>query len=257
MICLASLTPRTRVLFVWQRENTNLSYRTMETGIVFDNDDPYKIASRLTNSNADKAGITIKKGDRLTSVNGNPVDEKKDRNFYFTRPSLDKELELTFNRDGKDTIVKVHPEPGYQLRGELYDNWIENNRKAVKDKSSDRIAYVYMKDMGQGSLETFLEDIVDYAYKKDALILDLRYNTGGNVHDEVLKFLAQRPYLQWQYRGGQKSPQPDFAPAAKPIVLLVNEQTLSDGEMTTAGFKALGLASNWHGNLPLDNFHEW
>ncbi|MDB5135189.1 MAG: peptidase, partial [Mucilaginibacter sp.] len=32
-----------------------------------------------------------------------------------------------------------------------------------------------------------------------------------------------------------------FAPAAKPIILLVNEQTLSDGEMTATGFKALGL----------------
>jgi tricorn protease len=98
-----------------------------------------------------------------------------------------------------------------------------------------------MKDMGGNSLESFLEDMVDDAYKKDALILDIRYNTGGNVHDAVLQFLSQKPYLEWQYRGGQKSPQPNFAPAAKPIILLVNEQTLSDGEMTTAGFKQLKL----------------
>jgi len=95
--------------------------------------------------------------------------------------------------------------------------------------------------MGSDALQQFLQDMVDDAYKKDALILDLRYNTGGNVHDEVLQFLSQRPYLQWQYRGGQRSPQPNFAPAGKPIILLVNEQTLSDGEMTAQGFKALGL----------------
>ena len=40
---------------------------------------------------------------------------------------------------------------------------------------------------------------------------------------------------------GKMSPQPAFAPAAKPIILLVNEQTLSDGEMTAAGFKELKL----------------
>jgi len=61
------------------------------------------------------------------------------------------------------------------------------------------------------------------------------------VHDAVLRFLSQRPYLQWQYRDGKKSPQPNFAPAAKPIILLVNEQTLSDGEMTAQGFKELKL----------------
>ncbi len=39
------------------------------------------------------------------------------------------------------------------------------------------------------------------------------------------------------------APQGPFSPAAKPIVLLVNEQSLSDAEMTSAGFKALGLGT--------------
>ena len=77
--------------------------------------------------------------------------------------------------------------------------------------------------------------------KKDALIFDLRYNTGGNVHDEVLKFLSQRSYLQWKYREGQLTPQSNFSPSDKPIILLTNEQSLSDAEMTATGFKALKL----------------
>jgi len=75
------------------------------------------------------------------------------------------------------------------------------------------------------------------------LIFDLRYNTGGNVHDEVLQFLSQKPYLQWKYREGALTPQPNFSPAAKPIVLLINEQSLSDAEMTATGFKELGLGT--------------
>ncbi|MGZ3819588.1 MAG: S41 family peptidase, partial [Mucilaginibacter sp.] len=222
-------------------EAKTLKYRTMETGVVFDNDDPYKVASFARNSNPYRAGVDIQAGDRLKSVNGVTVDEKQDRNFYFTKPSIEKEMELTFDRGGKDIAVKLHPEQAGEFEDNLYDEWIDNNRKTVTEKSNKRIAYVYMKNMGGGALQEFLEDMVDDAYKKDALILDLRYNTGGNVHDEVLKFLAQRPYLQWQYRGGQKTQQPNFAPAAKPIILLINEQTLSDGEMTATGFKALGL----------------
>jgi tricorn protease len=222
-------------------EHKTLTYTTMETGIMFDNDDPYKVASVLKNSNADKAGIDVKAGDRLKAVNGQPVDEKQDRNIYFTKPSQDKEIELTFYRAGKEIVAKIHPEGSYSLTEDLYNAWIDENRATVTEKSKNRIAYAYMKDMGTGSLETFLEDMVDDAYKKDALILDLRYNTGGNVHDAVLRFLSQKPYLQWQYRDGKKSPQPNFAPAGKPIILLINEQTLSDGEMTAQGFKALGL----------------
>jgi len=222
-------------------ETKTLRYRTMETGVVFDNDDPYKVSSLLKTSAAYRFGVDIQAGDRLKAVDGVVVDEKQDRNFYFTKPSLEREMELTFDRGGKTITVKLHPESGGELSDNLYDEWIENNRKEVTDKSKGRIAYAYMKNMGGGALETFLEDMVDDAYKKDALILDLRYNTGGNVHDAVLQFLSQKPYLQWQYRGGQKTQQPNFSPSAKPIILLVNEQTLSDGEMTAAGFKQLGL----------------
>ena len=55
------------------------------------------------------------------------------------------------------------------------------------------------------------------------------------------RILSQKPYSQWKYREGKLSPQPNFTPAAKPIIILVNEQTLSDAEVTSAGFKELGL----------------
>jgi len=222
-------------------ERVNLRYRTMETGIVFSNTSPYTVEKVLKNSMADRKGIDIQAGDKLKSVNGVNINEQIDRDYYFTKPSMDREIALTFERAGKNIDVKLHTEATGDLKGQLYDEWIKQNKEMVEQESNKRIAYVYMKDMGGESLERFLEDMVDEAYKKDALILDLRYNTGGNVHDEVLKFLSQKPYMQWQYRGGQKTPQPNFSPAAKPIVLLVNEQTLSDGEVTSAGFKQLGL----------------
>ena len=59
--------------------------------------------------------------------------------------------------------------------------------------------------------------------------------------DEVLKFLSQKPYLQWKYREGKLTTQGNFGAGVKPTVLLINEQSLSDAEMTAAGFKELGL----------------
>jgi C-terminal processing protease CtpA/Prc len=98
-----------------------------------------------------------------------------------------------------------------------------------------------MKNMSTSELDVFLLDMVEQENKKDGVILDLRFNTGGNVHDKVLNFLSQRPYLKWKYREGQLTVQPNFAPSGKPIVLLINEYSLSDAEMTAAGFKALKL----------------
>lgn len=220
-------------------ENISLSNRTMETGILFDNADPYKVKSIVARTNADKKSIDVRAGDVLVKVNDEEVDSKLDRNTYFSRPSLDREIKLGFRRGTEMVEVKIHPQPS--LFANLYDEWIDTNQKRVDDKSNNRIAYHCMKNMSTEELEKFLIDMTQDFYRKDAMILDLRYNTGGNVHDEVLKFLSQRTYLNWKYREGKLSPQSNFGPADKPIVLLINEQSLSDAEVTAAGFKALKL----------------
>lgn len=222
-------------------ETISLSNRTMETGIIFEDTDPYKVKYVVKRSAAEKKSIDIRAGDILVKVNDEAVDKGKDRNYYFTKPSLDNELELTFDRAGQVITVKIHPQSS--IFTNLYDEWIDNNQKRVDEKGKGRIAYGYMKNMGQSELEQFIIDMTQELNNKDALIFDLRYNTGGNVHDEVLKFLSQKTYLQWKYREGKLSPQSNFAPADKPIILLINEQSLSDAEMTSQGFKALKLGT--------------
>ncbi len=220
-------------------ENVSLQSATMETGIIFENDEPYKVKYIARRSAADRKSVDVKPGDVLVKVNDVTVDAKMDRNYYFTAPSRDRELRLTFNRNGQMVNVKIHPQA--TLFNNLYDEWVDANQKRVDEKGKGRIAYGYMKNMGTGELEQFIIDMTQELTTKDALIFDLRYNTGGNVHDEVLKFLSQRTYLQWKYREGKLTPQSNFSPADKPIVLLINEQSLSDAEMTAQGFKALKL----------------
>ncbi|AXE20555.1 peptidase S41 [Runella rosea] len=224
-----------------KEEDVFYKSQTMESGVLFDTQRPYVVERVVKRSAADKHGKKILPGDVLTHVNGLAVDTLQNRDFYFTKPSNDTELELSFRRKGVDTAYTVRVHPQGSLSGNLYDEWMDWNQKYVDDKSKNRIAYVHMKDMGLGQYDRFVQDMTRDWYKKDALILDLRYNTGGNVHDLVLNFLAQKPYLQWKYREGALTPQPNFGVAAKPIVLLINEQSLSDAEMTATGFKALKL----------------
>lgn len=224
-----------------KEETRYLNYFTNETGIVFKTDDPYTVESIVRKSPAFRSGVDVKPGDKLTAVNGKNIDPNKNRETYFTSPKKEDELILTFNRESKNVTTKVHPISNMDLKKLLYDDWIFNNLQRVNKLSNNRIAYSYMKNMSTDELDRFLLDMVEQENRKDAVILDLRYNTGGNVHDKVLNFLAQKPYLQWKYREGKMTTQPNFAPAGKPIILLINESSLSDAEMTAAGFKALKL----------------
>ncbi len=214
---------------------------TMESGLLFDPARPYRVARTVRRSALDKEKKNVKPGDLLLEVNGEAVDTTRNRDAYFTKPSRDQEMALTFRRAGADTNYTVRLHPQSSLSGNLYDEWQDWNQQYVDEKSKNRIAYVHMKNMSMGEYEDFVKDMTRDWYNKEALILDLRYNTGGNVHDLVLQFLSQKPYLKWKYRGGAFTPQPNFGVAARPIIMLINEQSLSDAEMTATGFKALKL----------------
>ncbi len=224
-----------------EEENTFYKTVTQGVGIQFSNSAPYTVSHIIKDGPADVSGKNIRVGDKLIAINNEKIDEDTNRESYFIRPSLDKEMQLTFERNGALLTVKIHPIRTFQIRGLLYDEWMDANQNYVDQKSGKKVAYIHMKNMGGNELERFKREMVSEASQRDGLILDLRYNTGGNVHDEVLQFLSQKPYLNWKYREGKLAPQPNFAPAAKPIVVLINEQSLSDAEMTSAGFKELGL----------------
>jgi tricorn protease len=176
-------------------------------------------------------------------VDGRKVDNSTDREYYFSRPDQPAEMKLEFMRDGKAFETRIHPVASSNINNLLYDEWIDRNQKLVDSMTDNKIAYVYLKNMAEQSLSGFLIEMTSEAVDRKGLIIDLRYNTGGNIHDDLLNFLSQKPYLEWKFRDGQISPQPHFAPAGKPMVILVNDKSLSDAEMTSAGFKALKLGT--------------
>ncbi|WP_323755424.1 S41 family peptidase [Roseivirga sp.] len=222
-------------------ERTYYNTQSLNLGVLFSNENPYEITKVVSEGPVDYSNKNIRKGDVITSINGEVIDPKMNREYYLSKPSVDEEVTLGIKRGKEDLEVKVHPSSMGALRNNLYDEWIADNQKRVDEATKDQVAYVHMKNMSTGSLEDFLIEMTSEGYNRDGLILDLRYNTGGNVHDEVLKFLAQKPYLKWKFREGKLTTQANFGAGAKPMVLLINEQSLSDAEMTAAGFKELGL----------------
>lgn len=226
-----------------KEESTKEGAQTLSLGLKYDKAEPYRIASVLADGPADRKDVDLRPGDRIKAIDGTPVNPAMNREMYLSRPSIDGSVALTVDRAGKEVTTRLHPGNYFGERTNRYDEWVDLNQKTVDEKTGKKIAYVHMKNMTGGQLDAFMNEMVSESYQRDGLILDLRYNTGGNVHDAVLQFLSQRPYLKWQYRNGKRANQPNFAPAARPIILMINEQSLSDAEMTAAGFAELGLGT--------------
>lgn len=182
----------------------------------------------------------IKPGDNLVRINDKEITSR-DNIWMRLNGLLDTRVRLSFE-DGKtqeEKTVDIEPVSARQEQSLLLEEWIESRRDIVKAKTDDKVAYIYMRAMGQGDLARFLKELERDAVPRQGLILDLRYNFGGNVHDRVLQALMKPVYAKWRIRGLSETPQSSFGFTHKPVVLLINEVTLSDGEMTANGFKAL------------------
>ena len=223
-------------------EKRETRIRTYSTGILFDNASPYKVSEVLADSPADKFGIDIKKGDELVAVNGVSVNKTVNREKYFSGAIPMEEMKLTFRRGGKEIDAKIHTAPYSTVKTLEYKEWEDQRADIVTAKTGGKVGYIHMRAMGAEDLESFLRKMHTEVYDKDALILDLRYNNGGNVHKEVIDFLRGQSHFEWAYRDFPRTSHPNVTPGDRPIVVLVNEHSLSDAEVTSNGIKTLGIA---------------
>ena len=224
-----------------KEEKTATAQRTVHTGVMFDVNNPYTVDYILSNSPADKIDVDIRKGDVLTKVNHKKVNVNENRNRYFTSPSQQKEVVLTFDRNGNEFDVNLHTISGSALKNLLYFEWEDISRDRVNKQTDNSVAYVHLRDMSNGSLSRFLIEMTTDAVHKDALILDLRFNNGGNIHNEVLEYLSQKSHYNWRFRDHKTNTHPTYTPGDKPIVVLINERSLSDAEITSNGVRNLGI----------------
>lgn len=217
---------------------------SMETGIIWGKDyNPYVVKRIVAGSPAHSVDVDIQEGDMLLAVNGEYVSEYLNREMHLVSTVKNPEVTLTFQRGASKVFdVKLHTITYGELKNLLYTEWEENNRARVEKLGKGRIAYTHMRAMGAEDLERFYKDMHTRMVGKEALILDLRYNNGGNVHNEVLEFISQKAHYNWAFRDNKTNSHPNVTPGDIPIVALVNERSLSDAEVTSNGIKTLGLA---------------
>jgi tricorn protease len=201
----------------------------------------YRVTYIYEDGPADKDWVKVNVGDYLIAIGGKEV-KAGDEYWQLLNDRLNRKVEVTFNKqpsaDGAwKTRIETINGPAYAtLR---YDRWVKERRQKVDELSGGRIGYIHIRAMDQPSLRKFEKEIREFR-NKEAMIIDQRWNGGGNIEQELLAILVQREYQVWQPRGVEASGRP-FAGYFGPKVVLQNWRSASNAEMFPAGFRALGL----------------
>ena len=202
--------------------------------------DRYVVTRVLDKSPVALLAAPLQIGDELRAIDGVALDTQVNL-WRRLAGRVGKRVLLRVKRKGssKFQVLKVKGLSSSSERRLRYEEWVADRKAYVRARSKDRLAYIYMPAMGSGDLSRFLKELERDAAPREGLILDLRDNNGGNVHDRVLDALTRPLYARWKRRGLSATRQSTFGFSDKRVVLLINEQTLSDGEMTANGFKEL------------------
>jgi tricorn protease len=201
----------------------------------------YRVTHVYENGPADKDWVRVKEGDYLIAINGKTV-KAGDEYWQLLNNPINRRVEVTFNDKPPEegswrTRIETISGGAYnQLR---YERWVMDRRKKVDELSNGRIGYLHIQAMNQPSLRKFEKEIREFR-NKEALVIDQRWNGGGNIEQELLAILVQRQYQIWQPRGTEPAGRP-FAGFFGPKVVLQNWRSGSNAEMFPAGFRALGL----------------
>lgn len=184
-------------------------------------------------------------GDQVVAVDGTPLDRDSDLDLLM-RDKSGRQVVLTV-RTGNTAprTVEVLATSGGAERQLGYRNWVESRRAYVDSISRGRLGYVHIASMSEGALEQLIFDLDQQNHAKEGVVIDVRNNNGGFVNVYALDILSRRNYFTMQGRGSSVAApsrvQLGQRALLAPTVLVTNQNTLSDGEDFTEGYRELRL----------------
>jgi tricorn protease len=207
----------------------------------------YRIAEILRGQNWDRnlrsplteIGVTVREGEYIVGVNGKPTSEMADI-YQALVNTAGKQVTLSVNatpseKGARDVVVvpTSNEQPLY------YYTWVQKNIEKVTNATGGKVGYIHIPDMGVPGLNEFAK----YYYpqlRKEALIVDVRGNGGGNVSPMIIERLRREIAMISIARNTAASPDPGGM-VMGPKVMLIDEFSASDGDIVAYRFKKYKL----------------
>ncbi len=206
----------------------------------------WRVKDVIRDSPADCGREGLLAGDIVLAVDGKEVFPGMDYAEPMTVP-LPHRFTLTVRRAGETNslVREVEGVNFSKARQLLRAAEVAEIRRRVREKGN--FGYLAIDAMRDDTADAFTDAVFAECFGKDGVIIDVRFNTGGNTADRLIDILCGRRHVRTLYRGVEdegyiisRFGRPVIT--SLPVVVLANERSQSNAEEFTHAMKTLGRA---------------
>lgn len=206
----------------------------------------YRITNILTGDGYDNdrsplsaPGLNIKPGDYLIEVAGIPA--RSGSNFLaglVGRAGQTVSIKIN-TKPSKEGARQVYIRPIASERNLRYKEWVKSRAAYVDNASGGKLAYLHLANMTAGEFGHFLQQYMPQR-NRDGLVVDVRFNSGGSISDNVNRILKQKYVAMWNARAAATWSR-QYDTFLGPKACLINEYCFSDGELFPDQFQQMKI----------------
>jgi Tol biopolymer transport system component/C-terminal processing protease CtpA/Prc len=200
-----------------------------------------KVAEVIEGGPLDKATSKIKAGHIIEMIDGIAITDSID--FYqllnrkVNKLTLLSVYDAASNKRWEETVKPINGGEENEL---LYKRWVKNRREEVDKLSGGKIGYIHVRAMDDASMRVVFEEALGRNIGKEAVIVDTRFNGGGNIHEQLSDFLNGKKYFDVIPHGQYVGSEP-FDKWTKPSIVLMGESNYSDAHLFPVAYKIKGV----------------
>jgi tricorn protease len=204
-----------------------------------------------------EVGVNASAGDYVLAIDGEELKGTDDI-YRLLRNKADNPVQLTLNKTPSLQGARtVSYRPITDEQNLIYLDWVDHNRERVSKATNGRVGYLHVPDMGASGIREFIKWYYPQL-RKEAMIIDVRANGGGNVSRMLIERLRRKVLaLNYSRTNDDANTYPDGA-FIGPMVALLDENSASDGDIFPAMFREAGLGPligkrSWGGVVGITN----
>lgn len=182
----------------------------------------------------------IEPGSVLLKINGETIDDTHTLSQLLNNTVGKRTLLFLKDPAGNEREVVVKPIYSGEQGMLLHDRWVKNRRNDVERWSNGRLGYVHISSMDDDSFRKVYSDLLGKYNDREGVVIDIRWNGGGRLHEDIEVLLSGQKYFTQEIRGVPSCDMPSRR-WNKPSIMVMSEACYSNAHGTPWVYKNRGL----------------